>query len=37
MKKVAPLSEDSDTCIVFTVSCDEEELPAEIFEVTERF
>ena len=37
MKKVAPLSEDSDTCIVFTVSCDEEELPAEIFELTERF
>ncbi len=37
MKKVAPLSEDSNTCIVFTISCDEEELPAEIFEVVERF
>lgn len=37
MKKVAPLSEDSDTCMVFTISCEESELPAELFSVVEKF
>lgn len=37
MKKVAPLAEDSDTCMVFTVSCDESELPEELFTVVEKF
>ena len=37
IKKVKPLSEDSNTVITFTVSCDESELPAEIFDFAERF
>ncbi len=37
IKKVKPLSEDSNTCITFTVSCDEAELPAEIFELVEKY
>ena len=37
IKKVAPLSTDSNTVITFTVSCDEADLPAEIFDFAERF
>ena len=35
LKRVAELAEDSNIQFVFTVSCDKEELPAEIFEVAE--
>lgn len=37
LKRVAKLSEVSDTDFVFTVSCDEDELPAKVFQVAERF
>lgn len=37
MRKVAPLAGDSDTNMIFTVSCDESELPEEIFNVVEKY
>lgn len=36
-EKVAALSKETDTNYVFTVSCDESDLPARIFEVAEKF
>lgn len=35
--RVSALSEETNTNYVFTVSCDEEELPAHIFDITEKY
>ena len=35
--RVSALSEETNTNFVFTVSCDESELPAHIFEVAEKY
>ena len=37
LKRVAKLSAESDTRFVFTVSCDEVDLPDEVFAVAEKF
>ena len=36
VKKLAPLSESSGTNITFTVSCEEDELPASVFESAQK-
>ncbi len=37
MAKVAELSQNTDVLFVFTVSCDDEELPARIFETAQKY
>lgn len=36
-EKIAKLSEDANVEFVFTVSCDDEELPARVFDVAKKF